>query len=125
MASLYMIICIGQDMLEWIHSCSGRHGRGQNLASPHGRPSDHALLVSQDGVVDHAGDGAHGRPEGRVVLQALHRDPPELQGTIRLTVGSGITKKSSWVTLLSGLESGTLRAPAGGYWSPSFGSMHS
>ena len=115
MASLYMIICIGQDMLEWIHSCSGRHGRGQNLASPHGRPSDHALLVSQDGVVDHAGDGAHGRPEGRVVLQALHRDPPELQGTIRLTVGSGITKKSSWVTLLSGLESGTLRAPAGGY----------
>lgn len=40
--------------------------------------SDDALLVSQDGIVDHAGDGAHGRPEVGVVLQALHRDSPEL-----------------------------------------------
>jgi hypothetical protein len=56
-------------------------GRRQNLASSHGWPSDHALLVSQDGVVDHAGDGAHGRPQDGVVMQALHRDPPELQGT--------------------------------------------
>ena len=52
--------------------------------------SDDALLVSQDGIVDHAGDGAHGRPEGGVVLQALHRDSPELQVTARSTwLGSG------------------------------------
>ena len=38
--------------------------------------SDHALLVPHDGVVDHAGDGAHGRPVGWVILEALHCDPP-------------------------------------------------
>lgn len=50
------------------------------MAFSHWRPSDDALLVPQDGVVDHAGDRAHGRPEGGVVLQALHGDAPELQG---------------------------------------------
>lgn len=56
-------------------------GNGSNFI-PHVRryahiiASDHALLVPHDGVVDHAGDGAHGRPVGWVILEALHCDPP-------------------------------------------------
>jgi hypothetical protein len=45
--------------------------------------SDHALLVSHDGVVDDAGNGAHRWPERRVVLQALHRDSPQLESSGR------------------------------------------
>jgi hypothetical protein len=41
--------------------------------------SDHALLVSHHGVVDHVGNGGHGRPESGVILQALYRDSPKLQ----------------------------------------------
>lgn len=67
MASLHNIA--QQDMHD-IHSYSTK--------IRHAIKSDDALLVSQDGVVDDAGDGAHGRPEGGVVLQALHRDSPEL-----------------------------------------------
>lgn len=83
------------------------------MASSHGRPSDHALLVSQDGVVDHAGDGAHGRPQDGVVMQALHRDPPELQGTSRFPVRfyGDMAKRIHKPTD----RTKTLRAPAGGY----------
>lgn len=78
----------------------------------HAIKSDDALLVSQDGVVDDAGDGAHGRPEGGVVLQALHRDSPELQ-VDKVRYGSA-EEKLSCVQSCYGLRE-TLTAPAGGY----------